>query len=66
MTKIDWESMYPEGFISCFSLRRVGKNLHKRIKRLALENESSVEFEAVMALEAGIAMREMEALARED
>ena len=60
MSKIKWDDMYPRGFLACFSLRRMPIDLHKRIKRLAVEKGTSIEYETVMGLEAGVAMLEAE------
>ena len=57
--KVKWEDMYPNGFLACFSMRRMPKSLHKRIKRLALEKGLPQELVVVLALEEGVAMEEM-------
>ena len=57
--KIKWDEMYPDGFLSGFTMRRMPKVLHKRIKRLSVERSLPQEYIVVEALEEGIGMQEV-------
>ena len=63
--KIDWNAMYPEGFVSCFSMRRLSKTNHKRAKVQAAMRDEPLELVMVKAIEIGLTYLENEWMAEE-
>lgn len=57
---IDWEGLYPDGFLSYYGTRRMPRKLHTRMAVLAKLKETSIEKMLVDALEIGIADIEAE------